>query len=620
MEAARPPLESTTGGRRLGILTVLLVAVGLVLIAAVGYVLYERYLARPAIPPISGTPVEVRRGSIESVVGANGTVALSKYSKLGMSVGGRIKELPVRSGDSVKAGAVLARLETTPLELRLAQARSQLRTAQLRVDAIKSPPRPEDVAQAEAVVTGAQGKLSDLQSGSLPQDIAQAQAQADNAAAMVRQAQARLDSLRSGATQADVSAAEQSLKAAQANVDKSTADLARIKTPNEDELAPLRINVEKAEAAVRTARANFDKFAWRPDIAARPESVALAQATADLEAARAALQLKQQPRQTDVDAAQRAVDSSQAQVAAAQARIDQLHSGPSAEDVRAAQAAVDGASATYQQASSRVAGLQAGAKPGEIQAAQALVAQAQQQLALKKQPATPQDVALAEEQVNLAQIAVQQAQLDLDNAVLTAPFDGLVTEVAIGIGEAVSTAQVREFVTLIDPRSTKLEVSVDETDIGKIAVDNPATLTFDAMPGKSFPGKVTAIATGAVVQGGIAKYVVTILPDDRSIGLQPGMTASATILVGKKDNVLVVPTRAVKRSGRDAIVDLKTGDRTQPRAIKTGLSDGKVVEVLDGLTESDTVVIPAMSTVAPRGAQPPPNPLAPAAPRPAGKP
>jgi multidrug efflux pump subunit AcrA (membrane-fusion protein) len=113
---------------------------------------------------------------------------------------------------------------------------------------------------------------------------------------------------------------------------------------------------------------------------------------------------------------------------------------------------------------------------------------------------------------------------------------------------------------------------------------------------------------------------VTILPDDRSIGLQPGMTASASIVVGKKDNVLVVPTRALKRSGRDAIVDLKTGDRTQPRAIKTGLSDGKVVEVLDGLTESDTVVIPAMSTVAPRGAQPPPNPLAPAAPRPAGKP
>ena len=139
---------------------------------------------------------------------------------------------------------------------------------------------------------------------------------------------------------------------------------------------------------------------------------------------------------------------------------------------------------------------------------------------------------------------------------LTAPFDGLVTEMAIGIGEAVSTAQVREFVTLIDPKSTKLEVSVDETDIGKIALDNPARLTFDAMPGKSSPARSSRSRPTRRRQGGIAKYVVTILPDDRvHRWLQPGMTASASIVVGKKDNVLVVPSRAIKRSGRDAIVD-----------------------------------------------------------------
>src|SRR5262249_35485714 len=159
----------------------------------------------------------------------------------------------------------------------------------------------------------------------LPQDIAQAQAQADNSAAMVRQSQARLDGLRSGATPADISAAEQAVKAAQANVDKTTADLARIKTPSDEELAPLRVNVDKAEAAAGPARATFDRAGGRPDTAARPGSAALAQATADLDAARAALQLKQQPRQTALDAAQRAVDSAQAQVAAAQSRLDQLN-------------------------------------------------------------------------------------------------------------------------------------------------------------------------------------------------------------------------------------------------------------------------------------------------------
>jgi len=105
----------------------------------------------------------------------SGTVEARTIS-LGSRAGGRIKELPVRSGDFVKAGTALARVETTPLELRLAQARSQLRTPQLRVEALKSGPRPEDVAQAEAAVSSAQGKLTDLQSGSLPQDIAQATA------------------------------------------------------------------------------------------------------------------------------------------------------------------------------------------------------------------------------------------------------------------------------------------------------------------------------------------------------------------------------------------------------------------------------------------------------------
>ena len=345
MEAARPPLESTAGGRRLGLLTALLVAVGLVLVAAVGYVLYERYLARPAIPPLSGTPVEVRRASVESLVSANGSVALSKYSKLGMSVGGRIKELPVRSGDDVKAGAVLARLETTPLELRLAQARSQLRTAQRRARRHQEPvPDPRTSPRRRR-----------------PSRARRASSPTSRAAACRRTSPRRrrrpttrprwFARLRRGSTacatarrQADISAAEQSLKAAQANVDKAAADLASIKTPSEEELAPLRINVEKAEAAVRTARANFDKFAWRPDIAPRaPSRSRSPRRPPTSRPPVAALMLKQQPRQTDVDAAQRAVDSAQAQVAAAQARIDQLHAGPTAEDVRAAQAAVDGA-------------------------------------------------------------------------------------------------------------------------------------------------------------------------------------------------------------------------------------------------------------------------------------
>jgi HlyD family secretion protein len=625
MEAARPPLDATAGGRRMGLTPILIVLLTLVLLAGVGYAVYDRYLSRPAIPPISGTRVAVQRGSVQSAVVATGSVVSTRQSKLALQVSGRLKELPVKLGDTVKAGAVLARIDTAPLDLRLSQAKSNLRTAQVKLEQVKSGPRAEEVAQAEAAVQSAQGKLTDVQSGSLPQEIAQAQAQAENASAQIRAAQARLDSLRNGATAADVSAAEQSFKAAQAQAEKATADLARATAPQEEELAPLRIQVEKAQAAVRQARANFDKVGWRPDIAARPESVALAAATADLDTAQAQLRLKQTPRQTDVDAAQRAVDAARAQMQSAQARIDQLKAGPTAEDVRAAQAAVEAAQATYQQASARVAALQAGAKPGEIQAAQALVSQAQQQLALKRQPTTPQDVALADEQVNAAQLAVQQVQLDIDNATLVAPYDGVVGSLNANLGEQVTAATT--ILTLIDPKSTRVDVTVDEADIAKIQPGKAALITFDAMPGKPFAGKVVGLAPGATVMQGVPTYVVSIGVEDPAFftAAPPGLTANASIVVAEKQNVLVVPSRAIKRTGRDTFVDVVAGERTAPRVVKTGLSDGKIVEVTEGLTESDMVVIPGSATVAasPAGAAiggPPLPPGAPPAPKPPGKP
>src|SRR5581483_3684066 len=404
MEAATP-IE--VGGRKFPIGQLLMAAVALIVVAGLGYVAYDRFLAKPAYPPINGTPVKVARGDVAASVSATGAVVATRQSRLTMQATGRLKELPVKMGDQVKAGAVLARLDTAPLELKLAQAKSLLKTNQIKLDQLKAGARPEEIAQAEAAVASAQGRLNDLQAGALPQDIQQAQAAAEAAAAQVRQAQAKLDALRAGPTPDVISAAEQG---AQAQLDKANADLARLTSPSPDELAQAQTQVDKAKAALAVAQANYDKIAWKADKAARQEGVVLQQATLDYQNALAQLRLKQQPRQSDVEAAQKAVDAAQAQVQAAQAKLAQLKAGPTDEDVRQAQAAVDAAAGLYQQALARVDALKAGAKPGDVQAAQAAVQQAQQALAIKKQPATAQDIALAEEQVNAAQLAIQQAQ------------------------------------------------------------------------------------------------------------------------------------------------------------------------------------------------------------------
>lgn len=595
MAAATPPLAAES--RKFPLVPLLMVAVALVVVAGLGYAAYDRLLARPLVQPVSGTPVKVARGNLATTVRATGSVVASRQSRLTMQINGRLRELPVRLGDEVKAGAVLAKLDTAPLELRLAQARSALKRDQIKLDQVKAGARPEEVAQAEASVQAAQGKLADLQAGTLPQEIAAAQAQAETAAAQVRAAQARLDALRVGPTPDVLSAAQQSLTAAQANVEKANADLARLKVPNENELAAARTVVDKTKAALVLAQANYDRVGWRPDIAARPESVALQQATLDHENAVAQLNLKQQPpRQTDVDAAQRALDSANAQVAAAEARIAQLRAGPNAQEVRAVQAAVEAAQATYQQALSRVDALRSGAKPGDLQAAQAQLDAARQQLALTRAPTTAADVALAEEQVNASNLLVQLAQLDLDNATLTAPFDGVIGAVSANVGEQVTSGSA--ILTLVDPHAIRVDALFDEADLAKVSAGKPVEVSFDAVPGQSFAGKVLGVAPNAVLQQGLATYVVSIGLDGQTPGVMPGLTAMVSVVGAERQNAVLVPNRAIKRFGRSPSVDVLVGEKTETRTIKTGLVGEQSTEVTEGLAEGETVLIPP-SAIAP---------------------
>src|SRR5437870_5446914 len=108
MEAARP--QVTVAGGKFPWAQIMMVVVALGVIVGLGYVAYDRLLARPLVAPINGTPVKVARGDVSSTVSATGSVVATRQSRLTLQVSGRLKELPVRLGDEVKAGAVLAKL------------------------------------------------------------------------------------------------------------------------------------------------------------------------------------------------------------------------------------------------------------------------------------------------------------------------------------------------------------------------------------------------------------------------------------------------------------------------------------------------------------------------------
>lgn len=109
----------------------------------------------------------------------------------------------------------------------------------------------------------------------------------------------------------------------------------------------------------------------------------------------------------------------------------------------------------------------------------------------------------------------------------------------------------------------------------------------------------TISPTGTLTQG-VVTYPVAISIDARNQVLPAGMTASTTITIEEKDDVLVVPLRAVRRQGRDQVVEVMAEDgKAATRVVKTGVQNDQLVEITDGLAEGDQVMIQGTSTRAP---------------------
>ncbi len=160
--------------------------------------------------------------------------------------------------------------------------------------------------------------------------------------------------------------------------------------------------------------------------------------------------------------------------------------------------------------------------------------------------------------------------------------------------EELSTSEYSTDVTLfsISPNDTMtLEVSVDELDINSVETGQEATVTFDAIEDKEFTGEVTEIGSTASVNGGVAKYTVSIsVPKDDQ--MKQGMNASATITIENRENVITIPVSALQEKGDKVFVYTEADDEgnlSGETEVTTGLSDGTTVEITDGLSEGDTV-------------------------------
>ena len=226
-----------------------------------------------------------------------------------------------------------------------------------------------------------------------------------------------------------------------------------------------------------------------------------------------------------------------------------------------------------------------------LDSAQSALIQARDNLALKKAGYGPEQILAQKARVKAAEANVENIQVQLLKTTLTSPISGVITQQEGKIGQTVSAQAF--IISIISEAKFEIEANVPEADIAKVKVGDTAKVTLDAYSSDIvFAAKVIAIDPTETVIEGVPTYKTAfqfIQEDDK---IKSGMTANIDILTNKKDDVLVVPQRAVITQNGDKLVRvLDDKGNILDVKVQTGLrgSEGNV-EIISGLQEGEKVI------------------------------
>ena len=410
-----------------------------------------------------------------------------------------------------------------------------------------------DSATDRAALASAQAKLDDLTRGLRPQEIAADQSSINTAQTSINNAE-----------QDAVNAAQQSYSEAQSaitnyadvffNNPQSANPVISVRT--QTQVAGISINNERL--AVSTALAH-----WKAD----------AYGTAA----------------TSTDAASGLLARTTGYIATVKEFVSDLsviinnltpeNSGLTQATIASSVSSINSAVSGVNQAVATVSGIQT-----ELTNALSSYSAAQNQFALDAAGSSEQAIA-----AQSAQVALAQAELNQDT--VTAPIDGIVTQVIPNLGEFVSTGQTQ---FSVQGTGFKIEAYVPEADIAKVAVGDMASDTLDAYGSYvDFPAQVTAIDPAETVLQGVPTYKVTLQFISPDVRIKSGMTANLEILTHEAHNVVAIPYRAVLITATSTTARLLNPDGTSFTTVpvEVGLkgSDG-TIQIISGLKEGDKVV------------------------------
>ena len=199
-----------------------------------------------------------------------------------------------------------------------------------------------------------------------------------------------------------------------------------------------------------------------------------------------------------------------------------------------------------------------------------------------------------------AQAKVDSIQATLGMPQILAPINGTVTDVSAMVGDQVNAGTVS--FRIDDLSRLMVDVPVAEVDINRVNVGQPATLTFDAISGKQYNGKVTEVSSFGAPSNGVVNFTVTVELTDADVQVRPGMTAAVNMTVEQLNNVLLVPNRAVRlQNGKQVVYVMENGVPTAVN-ITLGASADTNTQVLSGPVKAgDLVVLNPPTSLTPPG-------------------
>ncbi len=476
----------------------------------------------------------VSRRTVTASVTGSGNVEPQTQANVNFKVAGTLTEIDVHVGDHVGAGQQLAAIDSTAEQNALDQAEANLATAEANLQATETPLTQNQITQLQDNVATAQQTYNDT--------VAQANLTESQDAALVTADQGQL-------------ALDQGI-------------LSNSLTYQQDQQ---KLTTDKATLAAATA--TFKGDATCTGVAFAGYS---AQCLSEF---------------TAVSNAQTAVT------------LDQGKVNTDAMTVNTDQAKLN--TDTSKQQSDKTTDQRS------INQAAASLTSARDQLSTQTE-SKPNQIASGRANVLSAQAAVNTAQQNLDQTRLVSPMDGLVNSINGVVGETVapgggatqeapgsqaplptSTAS-SAFMVIGNVAGMEVVVPFAESDASRLAFNDGAQVTFDAVPNLTISGQVIAVGSAATVTSGVVNYYATINLNQTNPALKEGMTANATVTVSKATNALSVPNLAISHAAGQAYVLVYASGQQVQTPIDTGVVGDQYTEVTGGVNDGEQIVLPTV--------------------------